>query len=76
MSVEADYELRDIDANGHVPEPVVSLMCGCCQRYRSDPQDRAMFATLIDAGGKTWRICGKCISAMWRKRAPKLEPLV
>jgi hypothetical protein len=71
-------ELRDIDGNGFTPdpEPVLMLMCGCCQRLRTKPEDVAMFGTLTDAGGKQWRICGKCISAMWRKRAPKLEPLV
>jgi hypothetical protein len=90
--VSADYQwpedyIREIDGNGHIPElssgsgdhlneTVTGKVCGCCQRLRSDPQDIAMFGTLLDAGGKTWHICGKCISAMWRKRAPKLEPLV
>ena len=58
-------------------QPVItSRVCGCCQRRRHKPEDLAMFGALTDAGGKTWRICGKCISAMWRKRSPKLEPLV
>ena len=75
-------ELREIDGNGHVPETSSETanlpnpkMCGCCQRLRPD-EPITMWGTLTDAGGKEWRICGKCISAMWRKRSPKLEPLV
>jgi len=77
--VSEDYA-RPIDGNGYVPDEAAGYqlprMCGCCQRHRIKPEDIAMFGRLIDAGGKSWDICGKCISTMWRKRAPKLEPLV
>lgn len=63
-----DYDLRDVDA------PVVHVICGCCQRLRAKAEDVRMFGTLTDAGGKQWRICGKCIRTMW-KRAPKPEPI-
>jgi len=66
-------ELRPIDGDGHMPD--APRRCGCCQKIRDDWEGLAMFGTLTDAGGKVWDICGKCISAMWRKRAPKLEPL-
>ena len=70
-----DYA-RPLDGNGHVPDEVIPTVCGCCQRLRTRPEQVMMFGELVDAGGKVWNICGKCISAMWRKRAPKLEPLV
>lgn len=51
------------------------MTCGVCQKTRTEPEDVAMFGQLTDAGGKVWPVCGKCIRVLWRKRAPKVEPL-
>lgn len=51
------------------------MRCGCCQKDRQDPNDIALFGTLTDANGKVWDLCGKCIQVMWRKRAPRPEPV-
>lgn len=67
-----DYA-RPIDGNGHMPD--FPRRCGCCQKTRTDPEDLDTFGTLTDAGCKTWDICGKCIQVLWRKRAPRPEPL-
>lgn len=47
------------------------MRCELCQKRRDDPNDMELFGALTDCNGKTWRICGKCIQVMWRKRAPK-----
>jgi hypothetical protein len=49
--------------------------CECCQKVRTDPIDVGLFGDLTDCNGKKWRICGKCIQVMWRKRAPRPEPI-
>ncbi len=70
---------EDIGKHNQVPQPGVAdhrRICGCCQKSYDDPDDLAVFGILTDAGGKNWDLCGKCIQVMWRKRAPKLEPLV
>ena len=51
------------------------MTCDCCQKRRDDDNDIALFGVLKDCNGKTWAICGKCIQVMWRKRAPKPEPI-
>lgn len=51
------------------------MTCGCCQKTRTEPEDVAVFSTLTAPGGKVWDICGKCIQVMWRKRAPRPEPV-
>ncbi len=73
MTVQLNECLADLPAHHAPGHPNV---CGCCQKTRTDPEQLAMFGTLTDAGGKTWDICGKCIQVMWRKRAPKPDPLV
>lgn len=71
-----DYDLRDVDGNGHVPDAERHRRrCGCCQKVADNPMDIAMFSLLLAPGGKAWDICGKCIQVLWRKRAPKPEPI-
>ena len=66
-------ESRPIDGNGYTPEP--RRTCELCQKTRIGAENIAMFSRLLAPGGKSWDICGKCVQVLWRKRAPKLEPV-
>lgn len=57
------------------PPHLIMVRCGCCQKARTDPGEIALFGTLTDASGKTWRICGKCIQVMWHRRAPRPDKM-
>lgn len=50
------------------------MTCDCCGESYSDPNDLAVFGTLVMAKPlKRWKVCGPCIQVMWRERAPKPE---
>lgn len=51
------------------------VSCQCCQKTRTDPDDIAVFGHLVYLDGRTFRVCGKCIQVMWRKRAPRPDKM-